>query len=253
MKVLRIDSLHKAWGRGFELGPIDLTLGCGEILGVMGPNGAGKTTLLRLIWGFLRPDRGRIQVVGLEPHLEPVAVRHRAGYMPENPAFYGWMSARQHLQFVSRFYPTWNGRTADAWLRRLSIPAEQRIDTLSQGNRSKLAAVSAIAHAPAMLLLDEPTAGLDPLVRLELLELLDELGREQRTTIILSSHISDDLDRIAHRVLMIDRGRVIASGQCRDLKDRHHVQRLEEVFFNVVEATRGSGRHHHNQGLHGVS
>jgi len=235
MHLIRTDAVVKRHGPKFTLGPMDLTLQPGEVLGVMGPNGAGKTTLLRLIWGFLRPDQGSVSVFGVQPHLNQASVRLRAGYLAESPHFYGWMTARRHLKFVSEFYEGWNAAAADGLMERFGIDPDKRIQQLSRGNRIKLGLVAATGHNPRLLLLDEPTAGLDPLVRRDILGFLRSLSKDCGAGIVLSSHISDDLDRIADAVLMLNQGRVLEYAPAAALIKSYGRPRLEDIFIEALK------------------
>jgi ABC-2 type transport system ATP-binding protein len=234
MDVVRIDELSKTHDRGFRLGPLSLKLYAGEILGLMGPNGAGKTTLLRLIWGFARPDQGSVRVFGLTPHLEQLAVRLRAGYLSESPQFYGWMKARRFLEFMSGFYDSWDEKRVIELSARFGVDLDKRIGQLSRGNRVKLGITAAVAHGPRLLLLDEPTAGLDPIVRLDILEFLKDLARKEAVTVILSSHISDDLDQIAHKVLMLHEGRCLEFAPTAAVLRHYNLPKLESVFLHAI-------------------
>ena len=234
MDTLRTEQLCKSFKGVFRLGPLDLRVAPGEILGVMGPNGAGKTTLLRLLWGFMRPDQGSISVFGMQPHLQQVAVRLRAGYLSENPQFYSALTPKQFLRFVGDFYEGWDEPWAERLLEQFGVRSDLKIEKLSKGNRIKLGLISAAGHRPSLLILDEPTSGLDPLVRLDILRFLKRLASEENVSVLLSSHISDDLDQVADSILMLNNGRVVEYAQAAALLDKYGHPRLEAVFVDAV-------------------
>ena len=234
MDVFQLEQAVKKRSDDFVLGPLDLHLSPGEILGVMGPNGAGKTTLLRLLWGFLRPDAGRVSVFGRTPHIEQVWIRLRAGYLPESLKFYDWMTVDRFLAFMAGFYPSWDWGHALELLEQFGITPARTIGALSKGNRVKLGLLAAVAHRPKLLILDEPTSGLDPLMRIDILHFLRCSAQEDGTGIVLSSHMSDDLDRIADSVLMLNDGSVLEYAPTKVLLDRTHETQLEAVFLNAV-------------------
>lgn len=206
----------------------------GELLGIMGPNGAGKTTLLKLVWGFLRPDKGSISVFRQQPHLNQVSVRLRAGYLPESPSFYGWMTARRHLDFVSEFYDGWDRTKANALLDRFEIDPNLCIRLMPRSARTKLALIAAVSHNPLLLVLDEPTAGLDLVTRHDVLEFLNELAKNHGVGIVVSSHIADDLDTLADSVLMLNAGHVLEYAPTQSLTHHYGRDRMEEIFREAI-------------------
>jgi ABC-2 type transport system ATP-binding protein len=240
MDAVEVRRLYKTFKGDFQLGPLDLRVAPGEILGVMGPNGAGKTTLLRLLWGFMRPDSGVVNVFGMQPHLEQVKVRLRAGHLAENPPIYPALTARQFLRFIGGFYDGWDVKRTESLLERFSVGPDLKVEKLSKGNRVKLGLISALGHRPSLLILDEPTSGLDPIVRADILALLTSLAREENVSILMSSHISDDLDQIAHTVLMLNNGRVIEYAGVSLLLEKYNLQRLEAIFVRAL------GHQHHS-------
>ncbi len=209
METIRTEQLLKTFNGVLRLGPLDLRLGPGEVLGVIGPYGSGKATLLKLFWGFMKPDHGRIFVFGMQPHLNQMSVRRRAGYLSENPQFYSVLTAKQFLRFVGNFYHGWEESYACGLLERCGVDPDLKVEKLSKGDRVKLRIASASGHHPSLLILDEPTSGLDSQIRLEVLGLLNRLAHEQNVSIVLSSHISNDLDHIADSILILENGRVV--------------------------------------------
>jgi ABC-2 type transport system ATP-binding protein len=244
MQLIEVDRVLKQRGDTFTLGPLSLQLAPGEVLGIMGPNGAGKTTLLRLLWGFLRPDRGAVSVLGMTPHLQQIRMRRRAGFVGDSTRFYEWMTASPYLAFVSGFYPGFDSQHAAGLLDGLGVAGKTGIRQMSRGNRVKLALVAALAHRPDLLILDEPTSGLDPVVRAQFLRLLGELSGKG-VGIVLSSHLSGDLDRLADTILMLDRGQPIEYAPARTLLDRYRHAHLEDVFLNALERVSASGPPNH--------
>jgi ABC-2 type transport system ATP-binding protein len=214
METLTTEHLCKTMEGVLTLGPLDLHVAPGEIVGIIGPPESGKTTLLRLLWGFLRPDEGRITVFGMQPHLHQVTVRLRAGYVANCPRFCTSLTAKQHLRFVGSFYGGWDESVTDRLLEQFGVDADVGILELSQADRMKVSLISALGHRPSLLLLDEPTSGLDPVTRAEILQFLRRAAWKHKTSILLSAHLSDDLDQIADSILVLNRGRVVEYARC---------------------------------------
>ena len=198
----------------------------GEILGLLGPNGAGKTTTLRMLTGFLPPSEGAVSIAGHDLLDDPTVARRELGYLPENVALYPEMRVDEYLAFRARLarLPAKDRRDAidramDGCL--LGEVRHQIIGTLSKGYRQRVGLAAAILHGPKVLILDEPTVGLDPKQIISIRELIRDLGRER--TLILSTHILPEVEQLCQRVLIIDRGRVIAEGTPSELQGRSDV------------------------------
>ena len=214
MEIIRAEHVSKEFGCTFRLGPLDLRVAPGEILGIVGPEGSGKTTLLKLLWGFIRPDDGRISIFGMEPHLNQLRLRHRVGYLGPNPRFHSEWTAKQFAQYLGHFYSGWNEMETSRLLSYFAIDPNSKIRDLSSGDRSKVAIVSVTSHRPELLLLDEPISSIDRASRRAILRFLSRLAKERHISILLSCSLSDDLDYIADSVLMLKDGRAVeyASG-----------------------------------------
>jgi ABC-2 type transport system ATP-binding protein len=210
MELIRAESVVKQQGSRFTLGPVDLELRSGEVLGIIGKPGAGKTTLLKLIWGFLRPDQGSISVFDLSPHLNQLSVRQRTGYLSESPGFDRCRTARQYVQFVSQFYDGWNEATVNTLLDRFCIDPGICVQELSDAEKIKLALISATGHNPFLLLLDDPMARLDARERMEFSEILRTMSSERGIGVIVSAQHSSDLLQWTDSTLTLIDGKIHA-------------------------------------------
>jgi ABC-2 type transport system ATP-binding protein len=206
-------------GRGFEIEDLALNVPEGAVYGFLGPNGSGKTTTIRLLLGLLRADRGTISVLGREVPRESSAVLARTGYVPERPHLYPTLTVGEAIRYHAAFYPDWDARWADELAGRFSLERSRLLQRLSKGEMGKLMILLALAQSPALLVLDEPTDGLDPVVRREVLTaLLDYVGL-RNATVFISSHLVHELERICDWVGIMDRGRLVAELPMHNFKD----------------------------------
>ena len=206
--ALQIQGLTKSYGAVRALRGIDLEVQRGEIFGFLGPNGAGKTTTIRCLLDLIRPDGGSARVLGFDPQSDPVSVHARSGYLPGELCLYENLTAERQLRYLANL----RGRGADwAYVRRLAerldLDLRRPIKHLSKGNKQKVGVVQALMHRPELLLLDEPTAGLDPLMQREVLSLIQE-ARAEGATVFFSSHVMSEVESVAERVGIIRRGRI---------------------------------------------
>jgi ABC-2 type transport system ATP-binding protein len=218
--ALRLQDVRLRYGRVQALDGLCLEVRAGEIYGFLGRNGAGKTTTLRVLMGIVAADSGTIEVFGERVKRIPVALKRRIGYVSQEQTFYPWMTARQLGRFVGAFYPTWDDREFARLLDVLDIPPDQRSATLSGGTRAKLALALALAPRPDLLLLDEPTTGLDPVARREFNDLVVAVVAERGTTTLFSSHLVDEVQTVATRVGIIQAGRMRIEGEVGELLAR---------------------------------
>jgi ABC-2 type transport system ATP-binding protein len=224
-EAIRLEAVRRRYGRVHALDGLSLSARAGEVYGFLGRNGAGKTTTLRILMGIVRADGGAIHLLGEPVQRVSVALKRRIGYVSQEQTFYPWMSARQLGQFVSAFYPTWDQQEYTRMLAVLDVAPDQRSVELSGGTRTKLALALALAPRPSLLLLDEPTAGLDPVARHEFHDMLSEVVRERGVTAFLSSHLVDEVESIARRVGIINAGRMRVEADVSTL--RQSVRRVQ--------------------------
>jgi ABC-2 type transport system ATP-binding protein len=199
---------------------INLTANEGEIYGFLGINGAGKTTTIRLIMGILAAQAGTITLLGETTRRTSVALKRRIGYVSQEQNFYPWMTCKALGRFVGAFYPTWDAAEFARLLEIFEIPSGRRSSELSGGMRAKLALALALAPGPALLVLDEPTAGLDPVARREFMQIIVAQARQHRRTTFFSSHLIDEVERCADRVGIIHGGTMRFEGGLEELRDR---------------------------------
>jgi ABC-2 type transport system ATP-binding protein len=218
-EAIRIRGLEKSFPK-FKLGPLDLMVPQGAIYGLIGPNGAGKTTTIDLIMGMGAKDAGSIEVFGLDLIQEEVAVKKQVGYVSPDLVFNAWGKVNRLIGFIRSFYEDWDDAYCAELLQRLKVGWKDKISTLSFGARTKLGLIVALSHRPALLLLDEPLAGLDAVSRQEVFtELLNAVQDEHRT-VLISSHDLHDLERFTDHLGMIHNGKLLLEGPTSELVER---------------------------------
>ncbi len=220
--VLETRGLIKRYGRVEALSGLDLRVRRGEVYGFLGRNGAGKSTTIRIVMGITRPTAGSYRLFG-EPG-GAIALAQRIGYVAQEQNFYPWMTPANLGRFVRGFYPTWDDAAYESLIRGLDLPAGRKIRTFSGGMKVKLALALALAHHPELLVLDEPTAGLDPVARREFLEMVRDQAEQSGRTTFFSTHLIDEVELAAHRVGIVEDGRTRYEGSTGDLSAR--VRRL---------------------------
>jgi ABC-2 type transport system ATP-binding protein len=191
------------------------------VFGLVGENGAGKSTLIKHLLGLWRPQAGTVRLFGLDPVADPVAVLGRIGYLSEEPDLPGWMRVWELLRYTRAFYPRWDATYAEQLRDQFGLDPEARIKTLSKGQRARLGLIAAEAHRPDLLILDEPSSGLDPIVRRDILEAIIRTVTDQGRTVIFSSHLLDEVERVSDDLAMLHRGALRFCAPLDDIKARH--------------------------------
>lgn len=217
---------------GFRLGPLDITLEPGRVLGYIGPNGSGKSTTMHCITGLLKRESGDIRIFGRANDLCHPEWKQNIGYVGDAQSFYERWTVEQNFSFFARFYTNWSSNLAKRLAKRFRLPLDKRAKELSGGNRVKLALVAALAYSPALLILDEPTVGLDPVVRSEVLETLFEILSDGERAIFYSTHILSDISRLADELAFLQDGRLQRRELTADL-----VQNWRRITFQLKKLT----------------
>jgi ABC-2 type transport system ATP-binding protein len=228
--IIEAVALHKHYGTVHALRGLSLQVPAGSIYGFLGRNGAGKTTTIKLLLGMARPASGQARVFGLAADAQDasVEIRRRTGFVTEDKELYDYMTVEAMIRFTAGFYPRWRRDLEQRYLRMFELPPERKIKALSHGMRTKLSLLLAFCRGAELLVLDEPTAGLDPAVTEEVLQALVTHVAGEEMTVFFSSHQIAEVDQIADRIAIIDRGRVVVAGALEDL--REHYRRIQLVF-----------------------
>ena len=228
--IIETAGLKKAYGDFAALGGLDLAVPAGSICGFLGRNGAGKTTAIKILLGMAHASEGSARVFGLDcgERRSGVTIRSRIGFVSDEKDLYDFMTVAEMIRFTAGFYPTWRPDLELRYLRAFDLPLERRVKALSRGMRTKLALLLALSHGAELVILDEATSGLDPAAAEEVLQALVAHVAREGMTIFFSSHQLAEVDQIADRVAVIDKGRLVVSGALDDLRETW--RRIRMVF-----------------------
>lgn len=220
--VLEIKNLSKCYEgiSPFSLEDVSLSLEKGYILGLIGPNGAGKTTLIKLMLNLIKKDSGVIKIFGKELHKSEKQIKERIGFVFDEPPWYQQLSVKEMTGLVSRLYKNWDTAAYNRYIREFGIESSKKIETLSKGMKMKYSLAIALSHRAELIIMDEPTSGLDPLFRAEILEILQQRIADEEISVIFSSHITTDLEKIADYIAFLKNGRLVFNESRETLSDR---------------------------------
>jgi ABC-2 type transport system ATP-binding protein len=219
--VVDIRRLTRRFGATTALDDVTLTIPRGGVFGLIGENGAGKTTLIKHILGMLKAQSGVVRVFGLDPVQNPVGTLGRIGYLSEDRDLPDWMRVGELMRYTQAFFPTWDEAYAEELRETFDLAGDAKIKNLSRGQRARAGLLAALAHRPELLVLDEPSSGLDPVVRRDILGAIIRTIAEEGRTVLFSSHLLDEVERVADQVAIIHRGRILLTATMDEIKETH--------------------------------
>ncbi|HUE86160.1 MAG TPA: ABC transporter ATP-binding protein [Vicinamibacterales bacterium] len=228
--VINVSELTRRFGARIALASVSLSIPRGGVYGLVGANGAGKTTLIKHLLGLLRAEGGSVRVFGLDPVADPVAVLSRIGYLSEDNDLPGWMRVDELLRYSRAFYPAWDDAYAEELRRTFALDPAAKITTLSRGQKARAGLLIALAHRPELLVLDEPSSGLDPIVRRDILGAVMRTLAGEGRTVLFSSHLLEEVEQVADHVTMIREGRIALSAPLEALRQSHDGASLADIF-----------------------
>jgi ABC-2 type transport system ATP-binding protein len=220
--AVEVAGLSRKFGAKLALNQVSLRVQRGRVFGLVGANGAGKTTLIKHLLGRLKAESGSVRVFGFDPVADPVAVLSRIGYLSENRDLPAWMRVDELLRYTEAFYPKWDRAYAEGLREQFGLDPRAKIKNLSRGENAKAGLLLALAFRPELLLLDEPSSGLDPVVRRDILEAIIRTVAEEGRTVLFSSHLLEEVDRVADELAVMFDGRVVLAGELETVKAKHH-------------------------------
>jgi ABC-2 type transport system ATP-binding protein len=219
--VIHISDLTRRFGGRTALASVSLSMRRGAVYGLVGANGAGKTTLIKHVLGLLRAESGSVRVFGLDPVADPVAVLSRIGYLSEENDLPGWMRVDELIRYSRAFYPGWDDAYAEELLQAFALDPTAKIKNISKGQKARAGLLIALAYRPELLVLDEPSSGLDPIVRRDILGAVIRTIADEGRTVLFSSHLLEEVEQVADHVTMIHQGAIALSAPLDEIKDSH--------------------------------
>ena len=232
--AIELVGVRKRFGRHEVLEGVDLKVEAGKTYAFLGRNGTGKTTTIRMLMGLLKPDEGKVRVLGLDPATDALEIRRRVGYLAEDQQMWGWMKVREILRFVSAFHATWDWGLARELMEKFALPTEGKVRNLSKGQNVRLGLLLALAHRPKVVVLDDPALGLDPIMRKEFLRDVVEHLQGGGVTVFFSSHLLYEVEPVADVVGILDGGKIVTESGTEELRGRVRQLRVEAEAWGEV-------------------
>ena len=232
--VIEIKNLIKKYDNEFKLGEINLNIPSGCIIGLIGENGAGKTTLIKSILNIIKPNKGNIKIFNKDYIKDESEIKEDIGVVLDNMFFPEILSAKDINIIMKDIYKNWDENKFNEYLKEFNLPNNKRIKSLSKGMRKKLEIATALSHNPKLLILDEPTSGLDPVVRNDILDIFLDFIQDEEHTILLSTHITSDLEHIADEIIFIDKGKIILNKNRDEILDNYGILKCNTDEFNKI-------------------
>lgn len=226
-QVIRLQGISKSYDGNHVLKSIDFSVPQGMIMGLVGKNGAGKSTMIKCMLGLLKPDSGDTSIFGLPSWNLSAEVKHRIGYVPQSMASFGWLTVEDMLAYTAAFYARWNRKMVKSLVKEWELDPYAKIMNLSEGERQKLAIIQAMGHEPDLFIFDEPVASLDPVARRKFIKQLIQLNIDEGKTMLFSTHITSDLERVAADVALLKDGEIRFKGDLSMLKDQVYRLRIQ--------------------------
>lgn len=233
--IIEINGLKKKYDDKFELGKIDISIPKGIIVGLIGENGAGKTTLIKSMLSIMKIDEGKIKIFGKDYKKEEKAIKEDIGVVLDNMFFPELLNAKDINSVMKDIYENWDSELYFSYLKEFNLPENKPLKAMSKGMRKKLEIVTAISHKPKLLILDEPTSGLDPVVRSEVLEIFQKFIEDEEHSILLSTHITSDLEHIADEIIFIDKGKKVLQKSRDEIIDNYGILKCDIDYFPNID------------------
>ena len=233
--IIEIKNLKKKYDDKFELGKIDIAIPKGVIVGLIGENGAGKTTLIKSMLNIIKIDTGEIKIFGKDYKKEEKTIKEDIGVVLDNMFFPELLNAKDINNAMKDVYKNWDSELYFSYLKEFDLPDNKPLKSMSKGMRKKLEIVAAISHKPKLLILDEPTSGLDPVVRSEVLEIFQKFIENGEHSILLSTHITSDLEHIADEIIFIDNGKKVLQKSRDEIIDNYGILKCDINYFSSID------------------
>jgi ABC-2 type transport system ATP-binding protein len=233
--IIEIKNLKKKYYDKFELGKIDISIPKGVIVGLIGENGAGKTTLIKAMLNIIKIDDGEIKIFGKDYKKEEKSIKEDIGVVLDNMFFPELLNAKDINSSMKNIYKNWDSELYFSYLKEFNLPDNKPLKSMSKGMRKKLEIVAAISHKPKLLILDEPTSGLDPVVRVEVLDIFQKFIEDAEHSILLSTHITSDLEHIADEIIFIDKGKKVLQKLRDEIIDNYGILKCDIDYFSNID------------------